>query len=343
MIKFANIQFLHLFWLIPLLVVFYVYVFRKKADMIKKFGSKELMEKLTANTSIKKQKIKAAAVIFSIMILIIALARPQIGTKREQVKREGQDILVAIDVSKSMLAEDISPNRLEKAKHEISKFIDMLQGDRIGIIPFAGEAFVQCPLTLDYGAAKLMLSVVNPNLIPLPGTNITAVIEKAIATFEQKERKYKVLLLITDGEDHSEEAEKYSELAAAEGIVIFTVGIGSPEGVPIPEFDQYGNRTGYKKDSDGQTVVTKLNELMLEKIALNTNGKYYNATPEESELDDIFNVIAGSEKKELGNMEYTQFADRFQYLLILLLVVLVFELFLSERIKVKTEWKGRFF
>lgn len=342
MIRFANEQYFLIFWLVPVLIVFFWYVFRKKAQAITRFGSPELMAKLTAGTSNRRQKIKALALIFGASALIFALVRPQIGTRLEEVKREGQDIIVAIDVSKSMLAEDISPSRLEKAKHEISGIIDKLRGDRIGIIVFAGEAFVQCPLTLDYGAAKLLLSVVNPDLIPLPGTNIAEAIAKAIDTFEKKERKYKSLILITDGEHHTGEAERYAEAAAREGIVIYTIGIGTPEGVPIPEFDIAGNRIGYKKDSNGQTVITKLDELTLEKIALITNGKYFNATSGESEFDKIYEDISSAEKKELGSMQFTQFEDRFQYFLALFILILMGEALYSERRKVKTVWKGRF-
>lgn len=342
MIRFANEQFFQLFWLVPMLTVFFWYVFRQKAKAIERFGSPELMEKLTETTSKKRQRLKAALLILGSAVIIAGISRPQIGTRLEEVTREGQDIIVAIDVSKSMLAEDISPSRLEKAKHEIAGIIDKLQGDRIGIIAFAGEAFVQCPLTLDYGAAKLLLSVVNPDLIPLPGTNLSQAIAKAIETFERQERKYKVLIIITDGEDHAGEIEQYTEAAAREGIVIYTVGIGTPEGVPIPEFDKAGNRIGYIKDSEGQTVVTKLDELTLQKIAFATNGKYFNATPEESELDIIYEEISSGEKKEIGSMQFTQFEDRFQYFLGIFVLILVAESLVSERRKIKSEWKGRF-
>lgn len=274
--------------------------------------------------------------------MVVAIARPQIGTRIEEVTREGQDIIVAIDVSASMMAEDISPSRLEKAKHEIGEMIDKLEGDRIGLIAFAGEAFVQCPLTLDYGAAKLLLSVINPNLIPLPGTNVSQALIKAIETFEQQERKHKILILITDGEDHVGDIDQYAEAAAREGIVIYTVGIGTPEGVPIPEFDLAGNRIGFRKDSDGQTIVTKLDELTLEKIASTTGGKYFRATPEEAELDRIYAEISSGEKKELGSMQFTRFEDRFQYFLALFILILLFETILPERRKIKEEWKGRY-
>ncbi|MCP4723481.1 MAG: VWA domain-containing protein [bacterium] len=342
MLRFANQGLFILLWIVPLLALFYWYVFRKKNQAIQRFGSPELMEKLMSGTRRRRQHMKSVLMVICAGLLLFSLTRPQVGTRLEEVKREGQDIIVAIDVSKSMLAEDIRPSRLEKAKREISRIIDKLQGDRIGIIPFAGEAFVQCPLTLDYGAAKLLLSVINVDLIPVPGTNVSAAIKKAIETFEQKERKHKILILITDGEDHEGKAEEFAEAAAIEGIVIYTVGIGTPEGVPIPDYDESGNRIGYKKDRDGQTVVSKLDSYTLEKIALTTSGKYYNATPEESELDLIYEAISSGEKKELGSMNFTQFEDRFQAVLILFLVVALSEFFLSEKVRLKKEWEGRF-
>jgi len=342
MIRFGNQSLFILYWLLPLLVLFYWYAFKKKNDAAKSFGSEELMKKLMSGTSRTKQKIKSSLLVFGAVILIFTLTRPQIGTRLEEVTREGQDILIAIDVSKSMLAEDILPSRLEKAKFEVGKIIEKLQGDRIGLIAFAGEPFVQCPLTLDYSAARLLLSVINPDLIPVPGTDITKAIKKAIETFEQKERKYKVLILITDGENHSEEVEKAAEDAAKEGIVIYCVGIGTPDGVPIPDFDENGIRRGYKKDDKGNTIVSKLDEFTLEKIALSTNGKYYNATPEAAELDLIYEAISEGEKKQLGSLKFTQYEDRFQIFLALFLVILIIEMLLSEKRKVKKEWTGRF-
>jgi len=342
MIRIAQHQFLLLFWIVPGLVLFFLYVFWRKTQAIKTFGNPELMARLIASTSRKRQWVKAILLIGSCAFLITAIIQPQIGTRLEEVKREGKDIIVAIDVSKSMLAEDISPSRLEKAKHEISSLIDGLHGDRIGIIVFAGEAFVQCPLTLDYGAAKLILGTVSPDLIPIPGTNISQALSKAIETFDQRERKYKVFVLITDGEDHIGDIEQYTEAAAKEGIVIYTVGIGSPQGVPIPEYDNQGRRIGYKKDSDGNTVISKLDETTLQKIAFTTNGKYYNATPQESELNDLIKEVTKGEKKELGSLQFTDFEDRFQYFLGIVVMLLIVETLLSERRKIRTEWKGRF-
>lgn len=341
-LRFAQYQYLQLLWLVPLLILFYWFTFYRKKKLLNRFGSPELMSKLTAGTSRTRQKVRAGALIFCLGLLALSMSRPQIGTRMEEVTREGKDVIVAIDVSKSMYAEDIKPNRLEKAKLEVAKIIDRLQGDRIGIIAFAGEAFVQCPLTLDYGAAKLLLSVINPGLIPLPGTNLSAAMETAVNTFDEQEKNYKVLILITDGEDHEGEIDEWTETASKEGIIIYTVGIGTPEGVPIPDIDDNGLRLGYKKDENGETVVSKLDELTLEKIALYTNGMYFHASPDGAELDNLYEAIYEGDKKELGSMKFTQFEDRFQYLLGLFILLAIWELLYPERRKIKSEWSGRF-
>lgn len=309
---------------------------------MRRFGNLELVEKLSRSTSRGKQIIKAILIILGILFMALALARPQIGTRLEEVKREGVDIIVALDVSLSMLAEDIKPNRLAKAKHEISAFIDMLEGDRIGLIAFAGQAFVQCPLTLDYGAAKTFLDIMDPNLVPEPGTNLSDAIALAIKNFESQERKYKVLVLITDGEDHGDDPLKMAEVADKEGVVIYTVGIGSPKGVPIPLYDERGSQKGIKKDRRGEIILTKLDALTLEKIALTSGGKYYQSATGDVKLELVYDGISKMEKKELASMKFSQFEDRFQYILILAIILLLVEVFIPERKKVKVKWRGRF-
>ena len=342
MFRFANEQYLLALFLIPALFLFFVWVNKSKRKALERFGSLKLLEKLMLSKSPRRQKWKNAFLLFSLFFFLVALAQPQIGTKLEEVTRKGVDIFVAIDVSKSMLAEDIKPNRLTKAKHEVVTLINRLRGDRIGLIAFAGEAFVQCPLTLDYGALKIFLDIIEPGLIPRPGTAIGKAIEKAISSFVETERKYKVLILITDGEDTVEDPMKIAEMAEKEGIVIYTVGIGTPQGVPIPDIDASGKHIGFKKDKKGNVVTSKLDRLMLEKIALQTNGKYYNATPEEMELSKIYKDIDNMEKKELSSRIFSQYEDRFQYFLGIGLLLLLFDVFLPERKKVKTEWRGRF-
>jgi Ca-activated chloride channel family protein len=245
------------------------------------------------------------------------------------------DIFIALDVSKSMLAEDIQPNRLEKAKHEISKLIDKLEGDRIGLICFAGIAFVQCPLTLDYNAANLFLNDIDTQIIPQPGTAIGSAISLARQSFVSQEMKYKVLVLITDGEDHEGDPVAVAKEATKDGIVIYTIGIGSQQGAPIPEYDSYGNRVGYKKDRSGQVVTSKMDMLTLEKIAFETGGKYYISSSGESELEKIYQEISQMEEKELSSRQYTHFEDRFQIFLVIGLLFLIFETLLSERRKIK--------
>jgi len=326
----------------PALIIFFVFVFRWKKRALERFGSLELIQKLTLSLSRKRQLWKIVLLIISVFFMVLSLAKPQIGTKLEQVKREGVNILIATDVSLSMMAEDIKPNRLEKAKHAVGKFIDLLEGDRVGLIAFAGEAFVQCPLTLDYGAAKMFLEIMDISSIPTPGTAIGEAIKLATKTFEQRERKHKVLILITDGEDHAGDPIKAAEIAEKEGLVIFTVGVGSVGGDPIPLYNESGRNIGFKKDRQGQVVTSKLDEITLEKIALQTGGKYYRASGSESELTKIYDEISKMEKKELASLKFSQFEDRFQYVLIFAIVFLIFEIFISERKKVKKEWQGRF-
>jgi Ca-activated chloride channel family protein len=313
---------------------------KRKAMAI--FGNLALVKKLTSSVSRKRQVMKAILLVTAVLFMILALARPQLGTKLRTVKREGQDIVIALDVSLSMMAEDIKPNRLEKAKHEIGSLIDKFEGDRVGLIAFAGKAFVQCPLTLDYGAAKMFLDFMEPDIIPVPGTAIGEAVLKAVTSFVEKERKHKVLILITDGEDHIGKPVEMAKAASKEGVVIYCVGIGSSKGVPIPIIDERGNRTGFKKDRNGEVVMTKLDELTLEKIALETGGKYYRTSPGEVELDKIYGDITKMEKKALASQQYAQFEDRFQGLVGLALFFIVLEVLIPERRRLKKEWKGRF-
>ena len=338
MIRFANDFALYLLLLIPSLIVFFVLVFRWKRQAMSRFGNLLLLEQLTPTYSRKRSVWKIVLMLAALSFMILALARPQLGTALEEVKRKGVDVIVAIDVSESMNAQDIAPSRLDKARHEVSSLIDKLEGDRIGLIAFAGEAFVQCPLTLDYGAAKIFLDVLGPNLIPTPGTDVAKAIQMAMKSFESTERQHKVLVLITDGEHHGDDVLPTAEEAEREGLVIYTVGIGSAQGVPIP-VEQQG---GFKKSNSGDVVVTKLDELTLEKIALQTGGKYYRASSSEAELDRIYEDIAGMEKKELASLKFSQFEERFQYVLALAFVLLVIELLLSERRKVAANGRTRF-
>lgn len=330
--RIAQINFIYvLLILLPLLIVFYWFVFRMKRKAKERFGNLALIEKLSLSASPKKQRWKVALILLGTFFLLFSLARPQLGTKLTLMKREGVDMVIAMDVSLSMMAEDIKPNRLEKAKQEVNGLLSRLQGDRVGLVAFAGVAFIQCPLTLDYSAAKMFLDIMDVGLIPKPGTAIGDAIRTSIKAFNQKERKYKVLILLTDGEDHDSDPLGAAEEASKEGIRIYTIGIGSTQGEPIPLRNDQGQVAGFKKDQEGSVVVSKLDEMTLQKIALITGAKYYHATSGEMELDKIYDEVSKMEKKELEGKLMTQYEDRYQYFLFLSILFLVIEFFLSDR------------
>lgn len=331
MVRFANPEFFNLFWLIPAVVVFLLWAYRRRRQLLDRLGDQELVERLLASISQIRRRWKAVLVLLTLSLMALAMVDPQVGTRLEEVKREGIDIFIALDVSKSMLAEDIAPNRIERAKNEISRFISGLNGDRIGLIAFAGLAFVQCPLTLDYSAARLFLDQMDVGLVPQPGTSLAEAIRTANTSFVKKELKHKVLILITDGEDHEGEALEVAKEASQQGMVIYTIGIGSPQGAPIPELDRNGNKIGYKKDRNGQVVTTRLDIESLEKIAFETGGKFYISSSGNTELSRIFEEISGMEKKELASREFTQYENRFQNILWFVLAFLGIESLLGER------------
>ncbi len=333
-LRFANPLYLHGLWAVFIITAFYVYVFRSREKLLKRFGHIEILHKMMPGFKNNRRIWKAILIHLTFISLVVAISGPQIGTAMEDVKREGIDIIVALDVSLSMRAEDISPNRLEKAKYEVNKLIDLLEGDRIGLVAFAGMAHVQSPLTLDYSAARLFLRLMDTDLIPQPGTAIGDAIRTAKKAFNQKERKHKVLILITDGEDHESEPLKAAEEAAEEGILIYTIGLGSPQGVPIPVYNKYGNPAGFKKDRSGNVVTTKLDATTLQQIAYATAGKYYISTSGEAELDEIYKEVSKLEKKELTSRQFSQYENRYQIFLALALLFLLIETFLPLTVKI---------
>ena len=325
--------FLNFLLLIPILIIFFVFTAFKKRKSLDMFGDRLILEKLLASKSIAKDRAKRVLIIIGIAFLILALSRPQIGTRLTMAKRRGVDILIAMDTSSSMRARDIKPSRLEKAKLEVSSLIDKLKGDRVGILTFAGNSFIQCPLTLDYNAVKMFLNIIEPGMMPKPGTAIGDAIKTSQSAFIKKERRHKVLILLTDGEDHDTNPVEAAEEAKKEGIIIYTIGIGTKKGEPIPMVDESGKRTGYKKDKHGEIVMSRLDEATLQKIALITDGKYYHATPREFELDKIYSEINNMEKKELSSRLFTQYEDRFQYFLAVALILLCIEFIIGDRKK----------
>jgi len=316
-----------------LLAVFVFWAISRKKRLLELFGDLPLLVKNAPFISFARQRTKAILVLVGLIFVCIALARLQFGTHLEMLEREGIDIMIALDLSNSMLAKDMKPTRLDKARQEIRSIIARLQGDRIGLVAFAGEAFVQCPLTLDYAAAEMLLTAMDQTSVSVQGTSLSSAIEAARRGFSQQEKKHKVLLLLTDGEDQEGGAVEAAQEARKDGVKIYTVGIGSPVGEPIPILNRNGYQVGFKKDENGEVIVSRLDEATLQKIALETGGKYYHATATEIELDRIFDEISKLEKKELEGTLVTRFDDRFQWPLLLALIFVVGEFFVSERKK----------
>lgn len=339
--RFASPNAFWLMLLIPLLTGFFIYAYRKKGRTLRRFAQVEMLKRMTDGISRGRQVFKSCLLLLVAFFAVLALARPQFGTKMELMRRKGLDVVVAVDVSLSMYAEDIKPNRMARSKQEIGKFVDRLTGDRVALVAFEGEAFLQCPLTMDYGAFKIFLDVLDPSLIQTPGTDIASAIETSLKAFDPKDRKYRVIVLMTDGEDHSGRVDKMVEEAARQGVTIYTVGIGLPQGVPIPLKDEQGNVT-YKKDQEGNIVTTKLDEELLQKIALATNGKYYHAEPGHFELEEVLKEINKMEKRELESERMSQYEDRFQIPLGIALFLLIAEMLISDRKRRSKEWAGRF-
>lgn len=329
------------FLLLPITWAFYYFAFKSRVKNLKKYGDINLVEKMTRTTSSGRQKLKAALILLVLFFIVIAISRPKWGTKVTMMKRKGIDIVIAVDVSTSMLAKDIVPNRIDRAKHEIAKFIDKLKGDRIGIVAFAGAAFVQCPITTDYGAAKMFLDVLDPGLIPVKGTVIGNALETASGAFPDQDNKYKIIILITDGEDHSGKAEKIAKKAAEEGIIIYCLGIGSGSGVPIP-IGTNSSGVVYKKDRSGNIVLTSLDENLLQDIAITTNGKYFHSTGGALELERIYTAINEMEKKEMESKFVSHYNEQFMWPIGIALLLLILEFFISGRRKKKLHWTGRF-
>lgn len=326
MIEWGQLKNLIWLWVIPAVVlIFFMASFRKRAEM-KRFGDIELVQKLVLALSPAKRMFKRALILLVLTAMVVALAQPHFRKKETLVERKGIDIMIAIDVSNSMLAKDIAPSRLEKAKLELAGLIDKLKGNRLGIVAYAGEAIIQCPLTLDRSAVKLFLSSVSPGLVNFQGTAIGQAILVATKAFQEKEKDSKALILITDGEDHDKDTLKYVKQAKDAGVRIFTIGIGTPDGSTLS--DAYG--AGNKKDRQGRVVITRLNESFLRQIARETGGVYYRSSKGEVESDAIAREIAHIAQKGLKNDWTVEYEESFQTLLLIAVVLLLIEMLLSE-------------
>jgi Ca-activated chloride channel family protein len=338
--NFAALEYLYLLWILPAMVLLAVYSFRKKDQLLRLFADAELWERLMPDVHRRRQISKFLLLLAAVSLLLTAFLRPRWGFHWEEVKRRGVDLIVAIDVSESMLAEDVKPNRLERAKREITDLVEMLQGDRIGLIAFAGAAFLECPLTLDYGSFRIFLDYLDTELIPVPGTAVGEAIQTAIRSFSAERRASKALILITDGEDHPGEAETAAQAAKEKGIRVFTIGIGSEQGAPIP---LRGGTGDFKKDRKGQVVMSKLRETALQKIALSTGGSYVRSVSGDMDLKKIYEeeIRGKMEAGELKSTKKRRWEERFQWFLFGSILLFTIEAILSDRKRLSARGKER--
>lgn len=313
----------------------------RAADRVRaRLLARDLLPKLARGWDAGRRRTKLVLQVAGILLIVFSLAGPRVGSREITVKRRGIDLMICIDTSQSMLAQDVRPSRMVKARRQVSAFLDRLDGDRVGLVAFAGSAFLQCPLTLDYGAARLFLDVMDVNSVSTPGTNLGAAVRTALSAFGEGEDKYRAIILVTDGEDLGGEGLKAAEEAAGRGIRIYTIGVGSESGEPIPVPQEEGG--GYKKDRQGEIVMTSMDPESLERIALETGGEFHRATTGELELDRIYESLAGLEEHELATRSFTAYEERFQVPLGLGILLLLIDFALPSRVRSKREWEGRF-
>ena len=328
--KFGDPSNLHLLWVLVPLLFFLAWGNRKKHELIVRFCGDNLFSKLVTPNFREQQKTRALCISFAIFFILLALTRPQWGYQWEDVKQEGVDIIIALDVSRSMLAEDIKPNRLERAKRKISDLLEMLQGDRVGLVAFAGTSFVQCPLTLDYTAARIFLNAIDTDLIPVQGTALGDALRTSIKAFRTEEKKSKAIILITDGEDQTGQALVAAKEAEKAGVKVYTIGIGRDIGAPLPNPNQAG---GFLKNEEGEVILTKLDEITLQQISLQTGGSYVRSVTGDIDLKTIYldQINKKMEKKEFKSERRKIWQERFQWFIFPALLFLLYESRLSAK------------
>ena len=328
MFRFANIEMLWWLVTIPVFVIGYVVYTHRKRRQLTEFGDSELMAQLMPDASKSRPVVKFGILMFALALLIVAVARPQYGQKEKSVRRQGCEVMVALDISNSMLAEDISPNRLDRAKQMLSKMMDGMVDDKVGLIVFAGEAFTQLPITCDYVSAKMFLNTISPSLIATQGTAIGAALQRAIVSFgEQESDAGRAIILITDGENHEDDAIAAANKARELGIKVLVVGIGKPEGSPIPK----PGTNDYFKDRAGQVVVSRLNEEMCQQIAQAGQGIYVRCDNTNTALRSLQKELEEVATAELETTVYADYNEQYQSFVLVALLLLVVEFFILSR------------
>lgn len=327
---FQNPEYLIGLVLVPLLIGFFWYVWKQKKKLIMSFGDVSLVSQLMPEISKRRPLIKFSILLGAFVLMIFALANPQAGQSSEVTRTKGIELIIALDVSNSMLANDIHPSRLEKAKEAISKLVDKIANDKVGIVVFAGEAFVQLPLTYDHNVVHTVLRGISTGSVPVQGTAIDKGLETAINAFNYGDEKQdKVVILFTDGEDHGEQTQELAMEAASKGIIIHTIGIGDPKGAPIPVANS-GNKNAFKKDETGKIVISKLNEEVLKSISEVSKGKYQLATNLDDEIESVISDLNSLEKQEMVQTVFSNYEDYFPYFIFAALLFLISEFLIGE-------------
>ena len=333
--RLQNPKMLMILYIIPVLIVLYIVELSLKNKSLNKFATSPLLSVLIPDFKANKKLSRFILYHFAIAFFIIGLANPQMGSKIAEGKQEGVDIMIALDVSNSMMAEDLKPNRLQRAKLAIEKLVNRLGGDRVGIIVFAGNAYVQLPITTDYSAAKLFLTGIDNNIVPVQGTAIGKAIDLSMQSFNFEDVSSKTIIIITDGENHEDDAIKAAEAAYEKGVVINTIGMGSIQGAPIPVY-RNGRQVDFKKNRSGETIITKLNDTMLKDISEAGGGTFVRASQQDVGLGILLDNLDQMEKKEFGSVIYTEYESRFQFYLGIGLLLLLIDLLLFDK---KQKWK----
>ncbi len=333
MFRFANPEYLYLLLILPLLLVLFAVVRSRRRRRIARFGNPEIMTFLMPEVSRWRPRFKSLLLLAAFASLTLAAARPQLGSKLREESSQGVEMMFVVDVSNSMLAEDFEPNRLERTKYAINRLFEGMEQDRAGLIAFAGDASVQLPITSDFRMAAAFVNRLSPNLVGVQGTSVATALDLALLSFSEQSKASKVIILITDGESHEDNAIATAERAKAQGVKIFTIGIGTPEGAPISIDGEF------IKDEEGNMVVSKLNEAMLEEIASISEGGYIKATKQDIGLDEVIRTINSLEKGELSMVKFEEYNELFQYLIALAMLLLSMEFYLLER---RSKVLGRF-
>jgi Ca-activated chloride channel family protein len=332
--RFENPTYFALFAVLPLLLALFFFAIIANKKKLKRFGNDLTISKLMPWRSVRRPWIKFAMLATAVVLLIFALANPLIGNKLQEAKHQGVDIIIALDVSRSMLAEDIRPNRLERAKMAVSRLVDQLDKDRVGLVVFAGNAVTQVPLTPDHTALKMVLRTVNTNSVSMQGTAIGSAIERSLVAFDDEDLQDKIIIIVSDGENHLDDPIEWAKAAAQAGVKIHTVGIGSKAGAPIPEY-RNNQLVGYVRDKDGNTVISRFDEVTLTKIATSTGGVFRVGEGADLGLRAILDEIRKTDKQTYDSMVFADYESRYYYFVAFALILLLLEILVFER---KNKW-----